>query len=88
MPCGGIYPMTGLENERCWYCSLVGSDHFVEEWDAGIHGACIEKFLKTPEGKIVLSHKHVVIREIEGTTEVLYKEGSDEPEQKGHTRDS
>ncbi len=73
MPCGGIYPMTGLENDRCWQCGKTGCDHFVEEWDAGIHGTCIEEFLKTPEGEIVLSHKHEVIRKTGDTIEVLHE---------------
>lgn len=75
MPCGGIYPMKGLEGERCWHCNHTNCDHYCEEWDAGLHGACIELFLATEEGKIVLEHKHIVIRRTGDTEEVLYKEG-------------
>lgn len=66
MPCGGIYPFEG--NERwtehfpCWECGKPNPTHFIQEWDAFIHKDCIDRFLKTPEGKIVTKHRHSVIR--------------------------
>ena len=72
MPCGGIFPMEPVVSTHpegqtcsccCWTCSkhFPPPDHFLIEWDAFIHGKCVEAFLKTDEGKIVLDHKHAVI---------------------------
>jgi len=69
MPCGGIYPVKRVPGDcpdpsadRCFYCSKAEPqvDHFVEEWDAYIHGPCVKPFLKTEEGKTVLNHGHSV----------------------------
>jgi len=73
MPCGGIYPDSTMSKDRCWMCRQIGCDHFVMEWDAAIHGTCIEAFLETEEGKVVLDHKHIVIRKTGNTEEVLHK---------------
>lgn len=73
MPCGGIYPLTHhwaaqyLGNSAadwCFYCHKAEPlpTHFVEEWDAFLHGECIDAFLETREGKIVLEHGHEVVR--------------------------
>jgi hypothetical protein len=71
MPCGGIFPIKGswveaMEEKaphpaKCWQCNKPGCDHWCEEWDTAIHGGCVEAFLKTEEGLLVLSHRHPVI---------------------------
>jgi len=71
MPCGGIYPCAPMEGERCFYCGKRDCDHYVEEWDGGLHGTCIDDFLKTREGAIVINHKHKVVRKTGDTYEVL-----------------
>jgi hypothetical protein len=73
MPCGGIYPARDVAEHRCWHCGKIGCDHFVMEWDCAIHGECIEAFLETEEGDVVLSHKHEVIRKTGDTIEVLHE---------------
>lgn len=60
MPCGGIYPVSDGAHYPCWQCNEKGSDHFVEEWDAFLHEACIIPFLHTAEGEIVLAHRHYI----------------------------
>ena len=64
MPCGGIDwtgPYPGMD---CFACgkSDPPPDHWVEEWDAAIHADCIEAFLATPEGQIVVKHGHAVYK--------------------------
>lgn len=58
MPCGGIRPVTDGASYVCFYCNEKGCDHFVEEWDAFLHGRCVLPFLKTEEGECVIAHKH------------------------------
>lgn len=58
MPCGGIYPVAGMGQYKCFQCDKPGCDHFVAEWDAFLHGTCVRPFLETDEGKCVLGHKH------------------------------
>ncbi len=60
MPCGGIFPVSDGAHYPCWHCNELGSDHFVEEWDAFIHAGCIIPFLHSEEGEIVLAHKHYI----------------------------
>lgn len=71
MPCGGIWPIKPLEeavskDSWCYHCvewlSKSGKtpDHEVEEWDAVLHGDCVEAFLKTDEGKLVIEHNHLI----------------------------
>jgi hypothetical protein len=60
MPCGGIFPFEA--SGICWQCRLPESTHFCEEWDCYLHEGCINSFLESPEGKIVLSHGHEIIR--------------------------
>jgi hypothetical protein len=68
MPCGGIWPHAPITNgERCYHCDQPGlTNHplryFVEEWDASIHEDCLDPFLTTRDGKLVLEHGHEVIR--------------------------
>ena len=69
MPCGGIRPVrVTTENEkcqRCWVCRWKIGEipvSFCDEWDTFIHDVCINEFLKTVEGEIMLSHGHDVIR--------------------------
>lgn len=81
MPCGGIWPIgpEGLFVEDaaeqrplyCLHCGKKGADHFCEEWDGGLHGACIEPYLQTEEGLCVLNHGH----QVERYDEILF-EGS------------
>ena len=73
MPCGGIYPTEISEPNRhtCWACNKGSPDHFMEEWDAFIHGTCVREFLKTEEGQIVVLHKH----HIQIGEEILQEEG-------------
>lgn len=61
MPCGGIYPISDANPAwRCFYCNETGCDHFCEEWDCGLHEACVVPFLHTEEGEVVLDHKHSI----------------------------
>ena len=74
MPCGGIFPVFGnwVEKyllqaadtpdpiDKCWQCDRTGPDHFCLEFDCFLHGSCVEKFLQTQEGEIVLKHGHEV----------------------------
>lgn len=61
MPCGGIYPISDANPSwLCFYCNETGCDHFCEEWDCGLHGACVVPFLHTEEGELVLDHKHAI----------------------------
>ena len=66
MPCGGIYPVTDKDKGWCFGCgaTLDGSElcSFVEEWDALIHDRCIDSFLTSPDGQLVISHGHDIIR--------------------------
>lgn len=67
MPCGGIYPITFGDfyvRGECWHCGKSNPvlSHYCEEWDAFLHSECIDPFLKTKEGDIVLQHGHEVIR--------------------------
>lgn len=79
MPCGGIWPHGDIAAEGetpktpypCWACDTRGADHWLEEWDAFIHGTCVREFLKTKEGQIVVRHKH----HIQIGDEVLQEEG-------------
>lgn len=60
MPCGGITPCTPQPRDRCWVCNEGGTDHFIEEWDAGLHYRCLGKFLSSDEGQVILDHGHVI----------------------------
>ena len=60
MPCGGIYPSEVTPSYTCWYWGKPDTDHWVEEWDAPRHKACIAPFLKTEEGQIVIAHNHLI----------------------------
>jgi len=72
MPCGGIFPVKGSWVEyysihdlphRCIYCDEIGGvTHFCEEWDGFLHAQCIDQFLMTEEGKIVVEHGHEIVR--------------------------
>lgn len=69
MPCGGIYPnhlhyagKLTTPDQPCWMCEEGNCTHFIEEWDANIHEHCIDGFLMTREGKVLLAHGHEVIR--------------------------
>lgn len=76
MPCGGIYPIGGSWVEGyaaqqaqtgeadCFYCRKTEPPvtHFCDEWDCYLHAHCIDEFLATPEGQIVILHGHEVIR--------------------------
>lgn len=61
MPCGGIYPyQDGPDHGRCFHCNSDDPEPmlFCEEWDAFLHAGCVMEFLSTPDGQIVLAHKH------------------------------
>jgi hypothetical protein len=62
MPCGGVYP-TKADMGPCWVCNKGGTDHFCDEWDTGLHGACVIPFLTmTEEGQLVWqNHKHSIL---------------------------
>ncbi len=79
----GEIPKVTVENiqqfepmKDCWHCgeAIPEADHFCDEWDCYLHGKCVKPFLETDEGKIVLSHKHLVHIEIDGKLERLYEE--------------
>jgi hypothetical protein len=75
MPCGGIFPVTVREeyigdlDARCWQCShMMAADipaSFCEEWDTFLHDRCIDAFLLTEEGRIVIDHGHEIVRRAE-----------------------
>lgn len=67
MPCGGIHPISNNAGTRaadssspCWQCGEKGGDCYLEEWDATIHSKCVEDFLHSDEGAVVLLHGHEV----------------------------
>jgi hypothetical protein len=58
-------PMLGTSDyDACFYCGKLDPPctHFCDEWDCYLHGDCIDAFLATEEGQIVLLHGHEVIR--------------------------
>lgn len=70
MPCGGIYPLAQLGESyksvigtRCWVCGepVLSTDVFCFEWDTGVNKKCVDAFLKTREGKLVIDHGHEVV---------------------------
>ncbi len=77
-PAPGIYPCQRRRTNRCWHCNLGGADHFCEEWDTYLHKRCIEPFLKTEEGLLVIRHKHL----IQIGDRILQPEGENMLEQK------
>lgn len=76
MPCGGIYPIVNSwvapyaaqqmkdGTADCFYCRKTDPPvtHFCDEWDCYLHADCIDGFLATEEGRIVIAHEHEVIR--------------------------
>lgn len=62
MPCGGIGPMvpTDDDSSKCFMCQKKSSDLWVEEWDTGIHRACLPAFLMSQEGQDMMSHGHEI----------------------------
>jgi hypothetical protein len=34
---------------------------FCEEWDAYLHAECVSAFLQTPDGQVVLKHRHDIV---------------------------
>lgn len=66
MPCGGIYPAVQKEGtETCFLCQQpINEDRYYEciEWDCSLHVKCVDPFLKTLEGQVVLAHGHEVVR--------------------------
>lgn len=36
---------------------------FCDEWDCNLHISCIDAFLKTDEGRVIIDHHHEVIKE-------------------------
>jgi len=77
MPCGGIFPCVVEEGATCWVCDLPNPDCFLEEWDGFIHSACVEEFLYTEEGDIVLQHGHGVVINEKGAVKTLFPERTD-----------
>lgn len=82
MPCGGIYPIKGSWAEKyikpempCWQCNKGNCDLFCMEWDTPLHSECVEEFLKSEDGQVVLNHKHDVVILKNGEPHVLH-EGS------------
>lgn len=64
---GGIHPDAALCGQHsCFRCGkafhafdLVS---YCEEWYAFLHDECIDAFLSTPEGRIIVVHEHEIIR--------------------------
>jgi len=54
---------TDPESSDCFLCGkpITADMHFCEEWDALLHMECVEPFLKTDEGKVVIAHGHPVV---------------------------
>ncbi len=86
-PCGGVWPCKPLKEYispdwHCFFCHKWEDkdgklpDHHCEEWDAMLHGGCVEEFLKTDDGKLVIDHNHL----IQIYDDVLQQEGGDPPE--------
>lgn len=67
MPCGGIFPIKDsfvepyLKDYLCGTCNKNLATHYCEEWDNALCKDCIEPFLKSEEGLIMLQHGHEVI---------------------------
>lgn len=68
MPCGGIYPAPAFggpdalaESGPCWECRKYGCELWVEEWDTPLHEKCLDAFMLTGEGAILLEHGHTVM---------------------------
>lgn len=76
MPCGGIFPIaqhfsrTFLDlpadpatNHTCCHCKRpvdYQTDLWVEEMDSYLHRSCLGDFLCTPDGRLVITHGHMV----------------------------
>lgn len=62
MPCGGIYKQLTDKESWCFECGqTITTDtesYYCEEWDCDIHVTCLDAFLDSPEGEIVLLHGH------------------------------
>jgi hypothetical protein len=83
MPCGGIYPVDVSRwavalapgDASCWQCGKgLSSDipaSFCEEWDTFLHDACIDAFLASDEGQIVIGHGHEIIRRTDNAPKCL-----------------
>lgn len=63
MPCGGIWPIKPDNDprSRCWVCDKPGSNLCVEEWDAVLHSSCLDAFMETDEGRLIIRHSHDII---------------------------
>jgi hypothetical protein len=57
----------GAGEVTCFHCNRADPvpDHFVEEWDAFLHGTCALPFLLTVEGSVVIAHRHNVVIRLE-----------------------
>lgn len=75
MPCGGIYP-TEKNDYPCWQCGEKGCDLILIEWDSFLHSACVDAFLLTEEGKVVLGHGHAVWVIRDGKAFCLHEESA------------
>lgn len=71
MPCGGIEPLSNPLAGKCWVCQKDDPkpQHFCFEWDTWIHARCVPQFLTEDEGKIVISHGHLVVLDFALETE-------------------
>ena len=58
------YPEDDLpdENDLCLVCLQGYTDHAVTDFEAFLHGTCIERFLGTAAGRAVLNKGEEVIR--------------------------
>lgn len=88
MPCGGIVAaydgtfdnpirpvVSEEEGTECFECGERGADCSLEEWDSGLHSDCVEGFLKSDAGQIVLLHKHIILFWRDGRLLLLQEEG-------------
>jgi hypothetical protein len=56
-----------IGDSECFYCGKSDPPvtHFCDEWDSYLHDTCIDAFLLTEAGHIVIKHQHEVIYRIE-----------------------
>ena len=60
MPCGGIKVYSDVPPGPCFLCNEPDAEYYCEEWDCMLHEKCIIPFLRTPEGTIVMEHRHAI----------------------------
>lgn len=77
---GGIYPITPPEGDdergipyRCFHCGHYNPvlDHYAEDLKMFFHGACVEPYLLTDEGKKFAARGYDIIVSVNGSLKQL-----------------